>query len=80
MKKHEHGATANTHSVFEDFIGCEISGVMRAISGRHGGVTLVFSCGWGITLSDNGAYWTESPEDVEGARKDLRAELVKAGI
>jgi hypothetical protein len=76
MSKHNHGATANTISSFETFIGCKVTGV---ICMKPGSRTLVFACGWGLTINSNGAFWTEDPAKIVDARAELRTALAKAG-
>lgn len=79
MSTHDHGATANTLDSPQSFIGCKVSGVMRAISGRDGGFTIVFDCGWGLTFSGKGAFWCETPDTVKDAKRKLKELLRMAG-
>lgn len=73
MKEHDHHCTANTTQCFRTFIGCRIKGLLKNILpiGRPdlaaGNKTLVFECGWGLTIASNGSYWTESPNEIAKA-------------
>ena len=64
-KEHNHRTTSNTDEVFSTFIGCKDKGLVRNRSTTGGTVLiLVFDCGWGLAVNDNGSHWTEEPEDV----------------
>lgn len=76
-RKHDHGACSNTRESFETFIGCKVVGVLTDID--NGRFTLVFACGWGLTANSNGAFWTTGPEEIKGAKEDLRQALALAG-
>ena len=79
--KHQHESCANIHEAFSTFIGCTVKGVLfNALpSGRadlsQGTKTLVFDCGWGLTISSNGSYWPELPDEVRRAIQRKRQEL-----
>jgi hypothetical protein len=76
-RKHKHGVVANSIETFQTFIGCTVVGVIRSVDRT----TLVFSCGWGLTLrSTNGAYWTENPEVVTAIQERLRNQLAVSGV
>jgi len=82
--RHKHGVTSNTHQVFQTFRGCRVKGFLHDVFplGRcdlsAGSRTLVFECGWGLTIGENGSHWTESPEDVQRAIGLVREQLQQA--
>ena len=71
--KHKHEGCSNIHAAFSTFIGCTVKGVLfdTLPLGRRdlssGTKTLIFDCGWGLTIASNGSYWPESPSDIERA-------------
>jgi hypothetical protein len=74
--QHNHGACSNCVDTFETFIGCKVAGVICL---KPGSRTLVFDCGWGLTVNSNGAFWTENPDDIQYGKEALRKELARAG-
>lgn len=78
---HKHGVTSNTQECFRTFIGCRVRGFLKNALpvGRcdlaGGTKTLIFECGWGLTIAKNGSYWTESPEDIARAVEIAKREL-----
>lgn len=83
MKNHKHESCANITEVFRSFIGCTVKGCLfNAFPlNRHdlsaGSKTLIFDCGWGLTISSSGAYWAERPEEVKRAVERTKESLQK---
>ena len=83
-QKHEHAATSNSRDSVSTFIGCTVSGTLTGVRERgssHRGVfTIVFDCGWGLTVLSNGAYFVTNPETINDHVDDLNIELRLAGV
>jgi hypothetical protein len=81
-KEHKHGVTSNTHECFQTFVGCRVKGFLKNAlpngGSRQGTKTLVFECGWGLTIASNGSFWVESPKDVSRAVSRVRSELLQS--
>ena len=97
LSEHKHNCTSNTHECFQTFSGCRVKGFLKdafPVSDRglaRGTKTLVFECGWALTIANNGSFWVESPNDVqraigrvhvelEQAQRDIRDVLALAGM
>lgn len=84
LKAHQHGVCSNSHETFSTFVGCTVKGFLKNCFplGRRdlsaGTKTLLFECGWGLTVSSKGSYWVESPEDVKRAINYAKKELATA--
>jgi|ERR1051325_864971 hypothetical protein len=83
MRKHDHSSGSNNSECFRTFIGCTVKGLLKNALpiGRPdlaaGCKTLVFECGWGLTIASNGSYWTESPEEIQRAIAIQKVRLAK---
>ena len=82
MTAHLHGSVgSNNRKVFTTFVGCTVRGVLLSALpiGRKdlnaGTKTLVFECGWGLTIGSNGSHWTEQPEEIRRAIQIVSKEL-----
>lgn len=81
MKSHKHESCSNLTDAFRTFIGCTVKGCLfNALPvGRadlaHGTKTLIFDCGWGLTIASNGSYWPESPEEIKRAIRRAKEQL-----
>lgn len=76
MKQCNHSTTSNTDEVFRTFIGCALKGLLHKRNTSGGYYTvLVFECGWGLAINDNGSHWVESPEDVQRAVREHKRNL-----
>ena len=77
-------ATSNTRDCFREVIGKRVTGVLfdalprGDVSLRNGNNTLIFEDRTGLTLRNNGAYWLESPDDINRAVFARVAELQQA--
>lgn len=81
MKKHDHQCASNCRECFQTFLGHKIIGLLfNALPlGRgdiaRGTTTIIFDCGYGLTLSSHGTYWVESPDDIKSATDSKKIEL-----
>lgn len=72
---------SNTKDCFRACVGLKCVGVLfDALPNSNRGLaagtkTLVFEGGWGLTISSNGSFWTESVEEVHRAVERKREEL-----
>ncbi len=79
--EHEHSCCSNNNGCFTTFIGCRVVGVLKNALplGRAdlacGNRTLVFECGWGLTIANNGSCWIESPSEIESAANKVADHL-----
>lgn len=88
---------SNTKECFRECVGKKVVGVLfNAMPPSrkdlaNGTKTLLFDDGSGLTISSNGSYWLEHPEDVKRAiaaahsdlcrnQRDLRDVLNAAGV
>jgi len=79
MEKHDHsGMNPNSDKVFSTFIGCKVAGLLHDRNTGGGGVTiLVFECGWGLAINDNGSQWIESPSNISTLVDKLKTKLAE---
>lgn len=86
---HVHNVPSNTIGCWSTFIGCTVKGVLRDVHSA-GSYTLVFGCGWGLTVSRAGTFWVEGQDevqrhvsrvktDLEGRTKELQEVVNLAG-
>lgn len=74
-------AAANTKACIQQFIGRKVIGVLfDALPVNHadlskGTKTLVFDDGRGLTFSSKGSFWSDSPDDVRRAVRQVRDRL-----
>ena len=68
-------SVSNTRECFSDRIGHKVIGVIFDIGKTPGCKTLVFDDGYGLTISNNGSYWVESPSIIEQAIASKKQEL-----
>lgn len=82
--KHDHASTSNCREAVITFIGCTVKGVLTGVrergSRRSSMFTIVFDCGWGLTVLGNGSHFVETPETINNHVADLKKELTIAGI
>lgn len=75
--------TSNTPDCFRDCVGRQVTGVLFDTFplGRYdlsgGTKTLIFDDGYGLTISSNGSYWIENPEDVQRGLARKQRELMQ---
>lgn len=74
MKNHHHAACSNSDETFATFKGCTVKGVIQS-----DGYILLFTCGWGLHVRHNGAFFTEDPDKVKSLIADLKARLELVG-
>lgn len=81
MEKHKHGVASNTRECFRSFLGHKVVGLLFNANALGAGIelgttTIIFECGYGLTVSSRGSYWVDSPEAIKRAvdskQRDLR--------
>ena len=80
---HNHSAGANSRDSVITFVGCKVKGVLTGVRERgssySSAFTIVFDCGWGLSVLGNGAYFTVAPETIQSHISDLKHALAQAG-
>lgn len=75
---HKHHGGSNTEECLLEFIGHKVIGKLL-LPDEHSNsrITLVFDCGYGLTMSNCGTFWAENPSTIQAAIRSIRGELTK---
>lgn len=82
---HMHNAAGNSRELLRELRGHKIVGILvgelpgNSVS-TAGNRSLVLDCGYAFTFNGTGAYWLESPGDVQRAIERIRARLAETEL
>lgn len=68
------GICSNSKEVFITFLGHTLKGVIFC-EPVTSAVTLLFDCGWGLVVNNNGAHWVLDKEEADSILKRRKKEL-----
>ena len=83
MPKHDHGHVADSLALYA-FIGCTVKGLLHGPIRKQANPpsderdTLVFACGWGLSITADGEYSIANADEVQAAIRRHAGRLTTA--